>query len=117
MFNEPPIRGEVVEEVWPINMSLFIEGVLEPATEDTEWLFVRNEFVREDADSRPDEPIKLLFVGEAITVAVDVGDIPDGTASPVETVVDVFDADVMLEVAREGDIGLTAAASAATACW
>ncbi len=62
MFNEPPIRGDVVEEVWPINMSLFIEGVFEPATEDTEWLFVRNEFAREDADSRPDEPIKLLFV-------------------------------------------------------
>ena len=59
----------------------------------------------------------LLFVGDAMTAAVEVGEGPEAAANSEEDVVDVFTADVMLEVTLDGVDGLAAAASTATACW
>ena len=62
------------------------------------------------------DPIKLLFVGDAITAEADVGDTPDGAGKEEETEVEELDIDVILEVTREGEEGLAEADSAATAC-
>ena len=82
---------------------------------------VKYEFVSAVMDSADGEPIRLLFVGEAITAAAEVGEFPDGSGGAIRPEVGVVDvADVVAVVNLEdtfvGDEGLTAAASVATAC-
>ena len=71
---------------------------------------------REATESIDADPIKLLFVGDAITAEAVVGDTPDGAGKEEETEVVELDIDVILDVTREGEEGLTEVDSAATAC-